>query len=288
MIGRSVTLAPPSASRRGPSGRLLAHCALVAAVVVAFAPLVWMVGISLKAPSTIFAQPLDPVPWPPTFVNFASVLATGQTLREMANSVVFAAAVTAGQTAVAVPAAYAFARLRFRGADTLLACLLVTLPVPFTVLYVPDYLLVSRLGLAGTYAGLILPQLASAYGVFLLRQHFAGVPASLVEAARMDGAGEWDVMWRIVFPIARPAAAALAIVVFIATWNEYVWPALVAPEPALRVLAVGVTQFSSSEGGTQWGPTMAAATLASVPTALAYLLFRKHVVAAVAEGAVRG
>jgi ABC-type glycerol-3-phosphate transport system permease component len=277
------------ADRRGSvAARVAAHAALALAVVVTCAPLVWMASTSLETPEAVFARPLLPLPWPPTAANFAAVLAGADVPRQLLNSLVVAAGVTVGQLVIALPAAYVFARRPFSGSGALFSCVLVTLPIPFVVLYLPNYVLVARTGLLDSYAGLILPQLAGAYAVFLLRQRIAGIPQALIDAARLDGAGEWTILWRIVLPVCRAAVAALAIFVFITAWNEYVWPSLVAPDPSMRVLTVGVAQFAGGEGGTRWGPTMAAAVLACLPTGIAYLVFRRHVLAAVMEGATKG
>jgi ABC-type glycerol-3-phosphate transport system permease component len=267
---------------RQVSAPLAAHGILVVAVLVTCVPLAWMLAASLEPAPAVHRHPAVPLPWPVTLANFAGAL------REFLNTALFAVGVTAGQLALALPAGYALARRPFPGAGLLLAGVLASLPVPFVALYLPNYVLVARLGLVDTYVGMIVPQLASGYSVFLLRQHFSTLPQSMFDAARLDGAGEWQLLWRIAVPASRPAVAALAVLLLITSWNEYIWPSLVAPDPALRVLAVGVTQFQGSEGVTRWGPTMAAATLASLPTALAYLAFRRHVLAIVMQGAVKG
>lgn len=273
---------------RATRGSALAHLVLIAAVLATFVPLVWMLGVSFKPPQAIFANPLNPLPLHPTLSNYLEVFRTANVARQLFNSIVFAGGVTLGQVAIAVPAAYFFSRNNSQAARHLFAAFLLTLPVPFIVLYVPNYILVSDLGLLGTHAGLILPQVASAYGIFLLRQHFKAFPQSVIDAAKVDGANEWTIMWRVVFPASRAAVAALAVFVFITTWNEYVWPLLVSPEPEMHILTVGVAQFASGEGGNRWGPIMAAATLASAPTLLAYLAARKQVLAVLTEGAVKG
>jgi sn-glycerol 3-phosphate transport system permease protein len=268
--------------------RLISHTVLALAVVVTFAPLVWMVGVSFKPPDLIFSDSLNPLTLRPTLEHYLQVLQTTNTARQFANSLIFAGGVTLGQIAISVPAAYAFSRNSFRGSNLLFAAFLLTLPVPFLVFYVPNYILISGLGLLDTFPGLILPQIASAYGIFLLRQHFKAFPRSILDAARVDGASEWRVIWRIVLPANKAAVAALAIFVFINTWNEYVWPLLVARDPEMHTLTVGVAQFASGEGGTQWGMIMAAATLASIPTLIAYAAVRKHILSVLLEGAVKG
>ncbi len=266
----------------------LAHAGLLAAVVVTFVPLVWMLGLSLKPAQAVFADPLNPLPLAPTLANYQTVFARTDMLRQLANSVIFAGGVTLGQLLVSVPAAYAFSRPGLRGASWLFPAFLLTLPIPFVVVYVPNYLLLANLGLLNTFPGLIVPQLASAYGVFLLRQHFRAFPPSVLEAARLDGAGEWDLIWRIILPATWPAVAALAVFVFISTWNEFVWPLLVAPHPSMQIATVGVAMYANAEGGTQWGAIMAAAALACTPTLLAYLAIRRGIVAVLLEGAVKG
>jgi sn-glycerol 3-phosphate transport system permease protein len=270
------------------STHLLAHAVLILAVVSTFVPLVWMFGMSLKPPELVFTNPLNPLPLSPTLENYANVFQTANVARQLFNSVVFAGGVTLGQIAIAVPAAYFFSRHDSRAANLLFAAFLLTLPVPFVVFYVPNYILMSRLDLLNTYPGMILPQIASAYGIFLLRQHFKSFPQSIVDAARIDGAGEWTIIWRIVLPANRAAVFALAVFVFINTWNEFVWPLLIARDPEMHILTVGVAQFASGEGGVQWATIMAAAAIASLPTLLAYLAIRKQILRVILEGAVKG
>jgi sn-glycerol 3-phosphate transport system permease protein len=269
-------------------GRAFGHAILALAVLTTFVPLIWMFGLSLKPPQAVFANPLNPLPLAPTLENYLEVFRKTDVVRQFFNSVVFAGGVTLGQILIAVPAAYALSRMSFRGANFFFATFLLTLPVPFVVFYVPNYILISSLDLLDSFPGLILPQIASAYGIFLLRQHFKAFPQSVIDAARVDGASEWSIVWRIVLPANRAAVVALAIYVFINTWNEYVWPLLVARDPQMYIMTVGVAQFASGEGGIQWGNIMAASTLATLPTLLAYLFIRKQILSVLLEGAVKG
>lgn len=268
--------------------RATAHVILAVAVFTTFVPLIWMFGVSLKPPASVFANPLNPFPLSPTLENYLQVFQSADVPRQLFNSIVFAGGVTLGQVLIAVPAAYFFSRHTSRVANWLFAAFLLTLPVPFIVFYVPNYILLSRLDLLNTFPGMILPQVASAYGIFLLRQHFKAFPQSIIDAARVDGASEWTIIWRIVLPASRAAVAALAVFVFINTWNEFVWPLLVARDPEMQILTVGVAQFASSEGGSQWGAIMAAASIACIPTLLAYLVIRRQILSILLEGAVKG
>lgn len=270
-----------------PGTRVLVHAVLIVAVFATLSPIIWMLGTSLKPQDAVFSQPLNPLPLPPTLGNYLNVVVSMPILRQLLNSFVFAGGVTFGQVLVAAPAAYFFARHDSRASRWLFAAFLLTLPVPFMVFYVPNYLLISRLGLLDTYAGMILPQIANAYGIFLLRQHFKAFPVSVLDAARIDGASEWTILWRIVVPASRAAVAALAVFVFVNTWNEYVWPLLVARDPQMQILTVGVAQFFGGEGGTRWASAMAAATVACAPTLLVYVFLRKQIVSVFLEGAVK-
>lgn len=264
------------------------HVVLLLGLVGLLAPSVWMVGISLKAPGDVFKNMLNPVPMRPTFGNYAAVFEKTQIPRQFLNSVIFAVGVTLGQLIMAIPAAYALARKRTRLSNGLFSALLLTLPIPFVVEYVPNYILMSNLNLLNTFLALIVPQIANVYGIFLLRQHFRAFPTAIIEAARIDGCSEVSVLRRVVIPANRPAIAALAVYVFITTWNEYVWPLLVAPSEEMQVMTVSVANFATGEGGVQWGNIMAAATLATIPTIAVYLVLRRQVIAAFLEGALKG
>ncbi len=266
---------------------LIAHALLIGAVTLTFAPLIWMLGVSLKPPDAVFRNPLNPFPLDPTLANYRYVFSKADVLRQLLNSVIFAGGVTLGQLIIAVPAAYAFARWSFRGASVLFSLMLLSLPVPFVVFYVPNYILLSQLDLLNTFFALIVPHWASAYGIFLLRQHFKSFPRSVIDAARIDGAGDLEILVRIILPTARGTIAALAIYVAITTWNEYVWPLLVAPNPKMHTLTVGAAAFAGGEAGTFWGAVMAAALIASAMTLVGYLLARRQILEVLTEGAVK-
>lgn len=267
---------------------VIANAVVLIGLLVTLLPLAWLVLSSFKEPSEVLSASLNPIPNNPTLANYINVYEKSPVLRQLANSVIFAGGVTLGQLAISIPAAYAFARTRSRLANGIFSALLLTLPIPFVVYYVPNYLLLSKLGLLDTFAGLILPQLANAYALFLIRQHFSAFPKSILEAARLDGCREAGVLFRIVVPSSRGPIAAAAVYIFIMTWNEYVWPLLVASSPETQVIQVSVAQFASSEGGTAWGSILAAASIASVPTILLYMILRRQVISAFIESAVKG
>ncbi len=265
-----------------------ARTLLALAALATLAPLGFMLGAAFKPESEIFATAANPLPLHPTFDNLIAAVTQLQFGHMLFVSTIFALGVTAGQLAIAIPAAYAFARddLPFGGA--LFALALATLPIPFVVTYIPNYLVLASAHLLNTLPGLILPQIASAYGIFLLRQHFRSFPRSVLEAARIDGATRWQALWRILLPANLSAIVALAVYIFVNAWNQYIWPLLVASDPSLFTLTVGVQNFANGEGGSRWGALMAAALLATLPTVAAYLAVRRPLFTTLLEGAVTG
>ena len=260
---------------------------LVAAALVAF-PMVWMVSTAVKPPEEIFGGTFHLWPTHGTLRNFSTAMAQVPMLRLFANSLVVAIAVTIAQGLTSVLAAYACAILRVPLGNVWFALFVATMMVPFQVTMIPNYLLVARLDLLNTYTGLILPQVVTGYGIFMLRQTFKNLPPSLLEAGTVDGANSWQTLWRIVVPATRTALAALSVLFFINTWNQYLWPLLVASDRLMKTLPVGMQEFVSLEGGTNWGPLMAAATMAIVPALLAYVLAQRHILESFASTGVKG
>lgn len=267
--------------------RLAPHVILTTAVIFTFIPITWMLGLSVKPPAELYTDVINPLPRHATLDNYRDASRALDLGRQFLNSVIFAGGQTAGQVLIGIPAAWAVSQFRFPGRNLLFALLLITMTVPFVVLYVPNYLLMARLGLLNTYQGMILPQLAGAFAVFLLRQHFQVFPREILDAARLDGASDWRVLWGIMVPASRATLSALVIFLFISGWNEYIWPLLIAPDRDMHVLTVGTASFAG-EGGTNWGPTMAATTIATVPALIVYLVVRRQLQALVSEGALRG
>jgi sn-glycerol 3-phosphate transport system permease protein len=255
-----------------------AHALLVVASGLVVFPMFWMISTALKPPAEIFGSTFHLWPTHGTLQNFHTANAQVLMLRLFWNSLVVATAVTAAQTLTSVLAAYAVAILRVPGRHVWFTLFVATMMVPFQVTMIPNYLLVARLDLLNTYTGLIVPQVVTGYGIFMLRQTFKNLPPSLLEAGILDGANSWQVLWRIVVPATRTALVALSVLFFINTWNQYLWPLLVASDRLMKTLPVGMQEFVSLEGGTNWGPLMAAATMAIAPALLAYVLAQRYIV----------
>lgn len=270
----------------------LLHLAMLAAAAFFLAPLVWMVTTAFKAPDDII-RGLGALRWlpdPATTANFASVLAKGEEFpvwRWTANSVLISTAVTALVLTVDALAAFAYARLRWRGRDLIFGLLVGTMLVPGQVLLIPSYLLIRALGWFDTYWALTVPAAASAFGVFLLRQFMLGIPIELEEAARMDGCGPFRVFWHVVLPLSRAPLATLGIFTYLGAWNAFEGPLIFTDSLVMRTLPIGITIFQGRYN-IEYGPMMAAATLAAIPVVIAFLLLQRHITRGIALTGLAG
>lgn len=211
-------------------------------------------------------------------------------LRSLLNSVIFSGLVVLGQVVFSVMAAYAFARLHFRGRKALFALFLLSLMLPNIVLFIPNFILVKQLGWLNTYAGMVAPFcLVSAFAIFYLRQAFLSISSELEDAARLDGASYWTILWRIVLPISAAPIAAVAILSGINAWNEFFWPFIVANSDEMQVLTVALKAFMSQspQGTPDWTGLMAAACLAVLPTLALLIGFGRYVVESVQSSGAR-
>ena len=249
-------------------------------------PLVWMVASSLTPAADLIAGPSWPPP-APTGEHYGRAF-DRPIVRWFANSLLVAAVGTGYGLLSGALAGYAFARFHFPGRSLLFGLALLTVMVPTEMTVVPLMLGFLRLGIADSYAALILPALANVIGVYLFRQFFLGLPREIEEAARLDGAGSWRLFWEVALPLARPAAVAAAVLIFTANWNTLLWPLLITFREEMQTLLVGVASFAPSVGGqTQllsYGPAMAAATILTLPSLLLFLVFSERVI----DGATAG
>jgi multiple sugar transport system permease protein len=267
--------------------RIALYVVLAAGAVAMLFPFLWMVSSSLKGDVALFQTPPRLLPQPFAPGNYSRVLDLFPVGRFLLNSAVVALFSTTLQVLTSAMAAYAFARLRFRGRDALFLVYLGTLMVPFQVTVVPLFIEMKYLGLVNSYGGLILPTIASAFGTFFLRQAFLGLPRELEEAAFIDGAGHWSIFTRIVLPLAKPALATFTVLSFMASWNSFLWPLVIVSSQHLMTLPVGLANLQG-EHFTQWNLVMAGTTISVVPVILVYLVAQKHIVRGVALSGVKG
>lgn len=267
--------------------RALIHLALVLGALAMVFPFAWMVSTSLTADAQLFATPPRLIPEPTQPENYVRVFEAFPVARFALNSVVVALVSSALQIATSAMGAYAFARIRFPGRDALFVMYLATLMIPMQVLVVPLFVEMRLLGQVNTYPGLILPGIASAFGTFLLRQYMLTLPIELEEAALIDGASRWTVFRRIVLPLSGPALATFGIFAFMASWNAFLWPLLVASDIDMMTLPVGLANLRG-RFVTEWNLVMAGATVSVVPIVIVYLAAQRYVVRGIALSGLKG
>jgi multiple sugar transport system permease protein len=259
----------------------IVYALLLVGLLSVILPFVYMVSSSLEGQIQIGALTPQFIPNPLTWANYQQVWHDLPVVRYYVNSAVVSITITAAQLLTASMAAYAFARLRFRGRSTVFALYLGTLIIPSQVTLIPNYLIVRELHWHNTYAGLIAPFVVSVFSTFLLRQFFMTIPTDYEDAARIDGANHWQIYSRIILPLARPALATVVILTFLASWNNFLWPLVVIDSPSLITVPLSVTAYQG-EFAIAWGPLMAAATLSLLPVLIVYVLMQKYVVEGIA------
>lgn len=265
------------------SGRLGSHLVLAAVAVFCAFPVYWLFATSLRRPQDVMS--LSPVPRPVSFANYRDAAAAVDVIGLIGNTFVVAICSTVVQLLVALLASYAFTMYTFPLRRVLYLAFVGTWLVPFQVTMLPNYTLLADLGLINTLAGVVLPTLCSTLAVLLLGRHMASFPRELIAAARMDGCSSWSILWTVVVPNLRPALAALAILLFINSWNEYFWPAVVLRQ-SNSVLQLALRSFMGTEGD-QWGPMMALAALSCLPVLVLYLLLQRRIVNAFVRSGVK-
>ena len=275
-------------SRRLTRGAV--HVLVILLCAITLFPMLWMLSTSFKIPNEVFTRDIQILPRTPTLSNFPDAFQYFPVAYWFWNSLLIAVVTTAGKLAISIPAAFAFARLRFRGNDLCFAAVVGTMIVPAVVTYVPNYVLVSQLDWINTNSGVIVPSLAScAFYIFLIRQYVRTLPQEILDAAKIDGATTWRTLWHIVLPNIRPAVAVVSILSFLHSWNQYTWPLLVLDDMKSKTLAVGMQVFSSnSESAQLWGPMMATAVLATVPPLLIYVFFQKQIISTFVTSGMKG
>lgn len=251
-------------------------------------PFVWMLSSSLKRNIDVFAVPVQWIPNPVQWANYAEVwLGDHSMLHYFGNSLLVTGVSVTGDLITASMAGYAFALLNFKGRDKVFLIYLATAIVPYQLLLVPRFMFFQQLGLYDTLWALILPGIFTLFGTFLLRQFFIACPPELGEAARIDGASEWAVFWRVYLPQARPMLAALAIIRFVGSWNDYETPLVMLSSEANYTVPLGLTQFIDAEGGLSAGLAMAASVSSVIPILIVFLIFQRQFVAALAHAGLK-
>lgn len=268
---------------------VLTYALLVLVALLFLMPLFWMLSTSFKPKAEWFSNELRWIPETFTLRNYYQLFENSQTpvLRWFWNSTAVASVITVVTLIMDALAAYAYARLEFRGRRLLFALLLATLFLPGLMFLVPNFLTVYRLGLLNSYVGVILPPLAGVFGVFFLTQFFQSIPRELEEAAFIDGANIFQTFYHVALPLSRPALATLAIITFLASWNEFLWPLLILQQAERLTLPPGLATLQSSYSS-EYGLAMAGAMIAALPVLIIYLALQRYIVRSVAQTGLKG
>lgn len=248
---------------------------LLAGSVLMFIPYLWMVLTSFKSNAEILTSTNHLLPQEPTLDGYRKVLRDAPFFRWFINSVSTAVIITLGAVFSSALAGYVFAKFRFRGKRLLFVVILATMMVPFQIVMIPTYIIVSKLNLVNDLSAIVIPYLVSAFGIFLARQFIEGIPGELIEAARMDGASEFRTFWSLILPQIKPALSALAIFTFMAAWNNYLWPLIILNEETKMTVPLALV-FFNGQNVVNYNVVMSAAVLIMIPVVVIFLIFQKQ------------
>jgi multiple sugar transport system permease protein len=273
---------PPTARRRrSANGPVVNYVILIVGAIVMLTPFIWMLSTSFKPQAETVTFPPQLLPRHPTLSHYQEVFDRLNIGRLYLNTAYVATVKTALNVYLSTLIGYVFGKFEFRGRNVLFYLILATWIIPFEVYMIPLYIMMVDFHLGNTYWALILPELSSAYAVFLFRQFMFTIPNDLLDAARIDGAGEWHIFHRIVLPLARPVVATLIAFYFMWNWNDFLWPLIVLTTSNKYVLSVGLAVFVS-EFGTQYGLIMAGASLAIIPVLAVFVAMQRHIIQGIA------
>ncbi|PRY58245.1 carbohydrate ABC transporter membrane protein 2 (CUT1 family) [Knoellia remsis] len=278
------TASPDNSGVRTPpsTGSIIRATLLVAGAIVMLIPVVWAVLSSFKDTSELAQRPPTILPQDPTFSNYTEALTSFSFLTYFKNSVVVTVAATALTLLINSMAAFALAKYNFRGRNALFLLTLATIMIPLQVILIPVYQVVANLGLVNSLWGLIIPPAATPTGVFLLRQYMLTIPDDLIEAARIDGASEWRIFWRIIMPLCRPALAVVAIFSIIWRWNDFLWPLIVAQDESVYTLPVALARFNGQQV-VPFNLVLAMSVLTILPVVIIFLVLQRHILTGIAQ-----
>ena len=284
MASRQIALDKDSLQRF--SYRFTLYALLFAGCAIMLLPFFWMVTTSFKEESEVLRMPPQWLPKDWLWRNYIKAWNVAPFGRYFFNSFFMSITTTIGEVITTILAAYAFAKMRFFGKNVLFAILLATLMIPGQMLLIPNYVTITRLGWFNRYEALIIPWLASVFGIFLLRQFFRSIPDELQDAARIDGCSRLRFLWQIVVPLSKPAIMTVALLKFIGSWNAFLWVLIMTNSDKMRTVPVGLTLFSS-EVGTAYEQLMAASVLAIIPVLILFFFTQKQFIQGVARTGIK-
>ena len=280
-------IAPGDGGRRA-RGAWWVYILLILGILLMVGPFLWMLLGSLKPQAEFLVNPPTFLPKAPTTDNYERLFSQLDFPRVFFNSSVIALVVTVGNILFCPMLGYALAKLNWRGKRLIMGVVLATLMVPAGITLIPNFILMRNLGLVNTYPGLILPFLVGPFGVFLTRQFMYSIPDELLEAARIDGAHEWRIFWQVVMPITVPVLATLGILTFLGSWNSFIYPLVMAQEPAMYTLPVALATFATGQYQADHGMLMAGSVVLVLPVLIIFVLFQRWITEGIATTGLKG
>ncbi|KUP24861.1 sugar ABC transporter ATP-binding protein [Paenibacillus sp. DMB5] len=269
------------------SVKVLVYALLAAAVFCMLIPYVWMLSSSLKMNKDVFSFPMQWIPDVPRWQNFVDIWTRIPLGKFIYNTAKLSVVVTILQLLTSSFAAYAFSKLQFKGKNILFLGYIATIAIPWQAYMVPQFIMMRSLGLNNTHLAIILLQAFSAFGVFLMRQFYQGVPDELCEAARIDGLSEYGIWARIMLPLSKPALSTLTIFTFVNTWNDFLGPMIYLTKTELKTIQIGLRMFISQYSA-EYGLIMAASVVSIIPVVIVFLALQKYFVQGVAASGIKG
>jgi multiple sugar transport system permease protein len=265
---------------------IITYFFLTLAVLIMIVPLLWMISTSLKTRQYTLQVPPRFIPEHPNLESYRKLFSLFPMMKMLMNSIFVAFFVTSGQIITSIMAAYAFARMRFKGREVLFIVFLATMMVPYQVTIIPLFITMRYFGWLNTYPGLIVPVLHSAFGTFLLRQALITIPGELEESAFMDGANHFFVFSRIIVPLAKPAIATLGVLSFMSSWNSFLWPLIVSKSDQMMTLPVGLAALHGRYE-TQWNLVMAGGVISLVPIVIVFLFSQRYFIQGISRSGIK-
>lgn len=281
----AVTQTPALSHANLRPGRIVVWTLLFIGGLIMVTPLAFMFSTSLKTAGQVYDLKL--IPSAPTLQNYIAILADGRFMRWFMNSMIVAVAVTLSNVFFDSLVGYTLAKFEFRGRYFIFLAILSTLMIPTEMLVIPWYLMSSKLGWLDSYWGIMFPGMMTAFGTFLMKQFFEGVPNDFLEAARVDGLNEFQIWWKVAMPLVTPALSALAIFTFLGNWTAFFWPLIVTTSRELYTLPVGLSSFAV-EQSIQWEMIMTGAAIATLPTLIVFIVLQRYIVRGVMLAGLKG
>lgn len=283
------TLAVKSSSAKAQDRviRVVIYVLLIVMAALMLVPFLWMLSASFKLNKDVFAFPIEWIPSNPRVRNYVDIWTKIPLLTFIFNTAKLTIIVTLLQLFTSSFAAYAFAKLNFKGKKTLFLGYIATIAVPWQAYMVPQFMMMRSWGLNNTHLAIICLQAFSAFGVFLMKQFYEGVPTELCEAARIDGLSEYGIWWRVMLPLSKPALSTLTIFTFVATWNDFLGPLIYLTKTELKTIQIGLRMFISQYSA-EYGLIMAASVIALIPVLIVFLALQKYFVQGVATAGLKG